>query len=236
MITVCSVVYNDNDTKLFDITIRSILKYTSPAPNFILCDNGNNDVLQKYSNMDNIKIIKNKPSLSGGSNSHGESLNKIISMVTTDYCAIVESDCMVLYDLNEFLKYNKQLIAIPKTDNLYHVFFIMGNTKKLQKVNFMPKNPLNGKSYKPKNDVGARIGDVFSKDSVMPLTFIDCKKGQGNIYNSLFQSDEVMFEGHTVVAHLGRGSNIGGKSVRKGFKHPRDQLIEWKKKAEEILK
>ncbi len=157
-------------------------------------------------------------------------------MVSTDYCAIVESDCVILYDLNRLIKFDKSLVAIPKTDKLYHTFFLIGKTKKLQQVDFMPKTPSNGQSYKPKNDVGSRIGDVFSKDEIMPLTFIDCKTGGGNIFDSSFQSDEVVLGNKTIVLHFGRGSNIGGKAIRKGFKHPKYQLVEWKKKAEEILR
>ena len=236
MITVCSVVYNDNKSEIFYLTMLSIIKHTFPEPQFILCDNGGNDILEKYRYMDNVKTVTNEPRLKGGSNAHGESLNKIVSMVSTDYCAIVESDCVILYDLNRLIKFDKSLVAIPKTDELYHTFFLLGKTKKLQQVDFMPKSPSNGQSYKPKNDVGARIGDVFSKNEIMPLTFVDCKTGNGNIYDELFQSDEVLLENKTIVAHFGRGSNIDGKAIRKGFKHPRDQLVEWKKKAEEILR
>jgi hypothetical protein len=246
-LTVCSVVYNDNKSGLFDLMVRSVEKFTDEELNFIICDNGKND-LKKYKSRSNFKIIDNTKSKTRGSLQHGESLNLIFDLIETDRFAIIESDCIVLmkgwdkiwYPKNKLLSCEKN--RIPGRV-LYHVCFLAGSAKMLRlgdKIDFRPgkDNNRSSRSYKPHEDVGWQLHDKMKKTGkIYKLDFVDCKSGNGKYFDSSFQSDEFHdASGNVFVAHFGRGSNIAGKAVRKNFKHPAEQLKEWKLVAEDILK
>src|SRR5690242_6141825 len=114
-LTILTVVEHDSGT--LDLMISSVRKFTQPHPKFIICDNSNGKapVLDKYRKDPNITIINNSPKLSGGSNRHGDGLNKIFSLVDTSRTAIVESDCIVLcngWDDINFPKY--KMVAAKK--------------------------------------------------------------------------------------------------------------------------
>ena len=79
-LTICSVVYNDIETKLFDLMVQSVIKFTNPMPQFVICDNGGNE-LGKYKNQSNFTIISNVESKSKGSLQHGESLNNKLNVI-----------------------------------------------------------------------------------------------------------------------------------------------------------
>lgn len=243
-LTVITVVENDNG--ILDLMIRSVYKFTEPKPKIIICCQGDgNNIENKYIGDGNITVIKNYPIMSGGSNRHGEGLNKAFEIVTTKRTAIVESDCILLdkgWDIINFQKY--KMIAAKKGElagqPYYHVCFMVFSTALLkhgQTIDFRPGKDDNreNRSYKPHEDVGWRIREKVRSDEIQLLDFIDCKTGNGHYFDGRFQSDEFWINGKPIVAHFGRGSNIGGKAVRKGFMHPKDQLIEWKKIAEKIV-
>ena len=237
----------ENDSGLLDLMIRSVYKYTREQPKIIICDHGKNGNLeQKYSSDSNIVIVKNIPQLSGGSNRHGEGLNKIFPMVNTKRTAIIESDCILLsYDWDKLNPPKQKMIAAKKGElamqPFYHMCFLVFSTALLKFNGGMDfragtDKTRRNRSYKPHEDVGWRIRNKVRLDEIKNLTFIDCKSGKGKFFGSNFQSDEIWDETTPVVGHFGRGSNIGGKSIRKGFAHPREQLSEWIKIAEDILK
>lgn len=236
-LTVLTVV--ENDQGVLDLMISSLYKFTDPMPKVIICDNGNNGtVLSKYRNDPNIQIVKHKPSMSGGSNRHGEGLNKIFPMVCTPKTAIVESDCILLRKDWDYINPHHKMVAALKGDGLYHICFMVFETELLKGVDFRPGKKSNraNRPYKAHEDVGWQIGKFVKPGQVGLMDFKDCKTGSGFYFDSSFQSDELWIGSQPTVAHLGRGSNLGGKAIRKGFKHPREQLEEWKKKAEEIIK
>jgi hypothetical protein len=237
-LTVLSVV--ENDCGILDLMIRSIYKFTNPAPKIILCNNGKTD-LGKYMEDTNIVVVDNNPDLKGGSNRHGDALNKISRMVTTERTAIIESDCIVLCDGWDIT--NSKVLAAKKAEKngkiLYHVCFMIFDTELLKNVDFRPgtdKTRSSNKSYGLWEDVGWRIRNKVSPKDVEFLTFVDCKSGKGKHFGSQFQSDEFWLGDRAIVAHFGRGSNISGKAIRKNFKHPTEQLKEWKKIAEGRIK
>ncbi|KKM65587.1 hypothetical protein LCGC14_1489710 [marine sediment metagenome] len=249
-LTVLTVV--ESDPGLLELMLRSVAKFTTPAPKVLICDNqngGNNSRIKlACKNIDiNVEIFENKPEFFGGSNRHGSGLNRIFKHVETKYTAIVESDVVVLSDdwhkidpsctVKASLKRNKE--------HLYHMCFFICETEKLWKndklINFMPGNRKgkkklsSGQNYEFDNDVGWRLCNYVNQKYVDLVGFIDCKGHDAKIFKNL-QSDEFHYDNNVIAAHLGRGSNLLSKAIRKGFKHPEDQLIEWKKKAEEILR
>jgi len=232
--TICSVVYNDNKTNLFDLMVRSVLKYTQDAPQFIVCDNGMSD-MGKYSGLNNFNIVKNISS-SKGSLQHGESLNKIISLSNTQYTAIIESDCVVLSNKWNSIN-NYKMMAALKANGLYHVCFMVFETELLHKIDFRPgKTNIINRSYQPQEDVGWRIAKFVSQNEIKTIDFVDCKSGKGKIFDSGFQSDEYWLDGEPIAAHFGRGSNLVGKAIKKNFCSPHKQLIKWKQISENIIK
>ena len=230
---------DENDRGILDLLVSSIYKFTDPVPKIIICDQGGNEnMMSKYRNDPNCTIVSNRPKLSGGSNRHGDGLNKIFQMVDTDKTAIIESDCILLRKGWDHLAPQHKMIAAPKGKNLYHVCFLLFLTKALKGVDFRAgkdKNRAN-RPYKPHEDVGWQIGTVVDKKDVGLMEFKDCKTGAGFYFDSSFQSDELWVGGQPTIAHFGRGSNIGGKAIRKGFTHPQEQLKEWKKIAEEVIR
>lgn len=234
-LTVCSVVYNDNNTKLFDLMIRSVRRYTNTEPKFIICDNGGNS-LDKYAKLSNFTIITNK-SKSKGSIQHGESLNKIVALANTRYTAIIESDCVILdYGWPELSGY--KMMAAKKAEGLYHICFLVFETDALKGIDLRPGNGKirTNRPYELYEDAGHEIGKKIGQDDVKLMEFIDCKSKKGKIFDGRFQSDEFWLNGNPVAAHFGRGSNIAGKAIRKNFISHKEQLKEWKKIAESIIK
>jgi hypothetical protein len=243
-LTVITVV--ENDKGLLDLMIKSVYRFTDPKPKIIICDNGNNgNVLAKYKDDSNITIVSHKPTLQGGSNKHGSGLNKIFPLVKTKRTAIIESDCILLSYNWDKLNLPKQKMVAAKKGELagqpfYHICFMVFSTSLLKHdgvIDFMPGTikTRSNRSYKAHEDVGWQIRKKVRPDQIKELQFIDCKSGKGQFFGSEFQSDEIWNDGVPVLAHHGRGSNIGGKRIRDGFKHPREQLEDWKKIAENIL-
>lgn len=238
-LTVVTVVENDCGG-IFDLMIRSVKKFTDPSPSILICNNGSGNALDKYRNDGLIRIINNSPALRGGSNRHGDALNKIIPMVKTKRTAIVESDCIVLNHM--WHKTSKRMVAAKKAENsnliAYHVCFMIFDTVLLQDVDFRAgtDKTRSNRSYQWWEDVGWRVSSKANPKDIEYLKFIDCKSGNGKYFDSRFQSDEFWLGDVPVVAHFGRGSNIAQKAIRENFKHPIEQREEWKKIAEEILK
>jgi hypothetical protein len=236
-LTICSVVYNDNQSNLFDFMVRSVMKYTDTPPKFIICDNGGND-LDKYRALSNFTIVQNTDSLFRGSLGHGDSLNKIFPLVQTSRTAIIESDCIILnhgWDKLEFPKH--KMIASKKGEitgqPYYHMCFMVFGTAILKHgeiIDFRPGKDDNrgNRSYKPHEDVGWRVRDKIRQDEMILIDFKDCKTGDGKYFDKRFQSDEFWMNDIPIVAHFGRGSNLKGKVAREGFMTSQQQLIEWK--------
>jgi hypothetical protein len=240
-LTICSVVYNDSKTELFDFMVRSVNKYSKETPNFIICDNGGNN-LDKYRELDNFMIVDNTKSVKAGSLQHGESLNLIFPLVKTKKVAIIEPDCIILnsgWDEIDFPKH--KMIASKKGEQAgqtyYHVCFIVASHGLLNHnggVDFRPgrDNSRSNRSYKPHEDVGWAIRDKVRTDEVLNVDFIDCKSWLGKIFDGRFQSDEFHLYGTPIVAHFGRGAGLQGKAIRDGFASHEEQLAEWKKIVE----
>jgi hypothetical protein len=240
-LTILTVV--ENDKGLLDLMLRSVAKFTQPQPNIIICDQGNNgNLIEKYKYYPYITIVQNTPTLSGGSNRHGQGLDKIFGMVKTNKAAIVESDCIVTKQNWDIIPHPKRAIAahkgVHKGLELYHVCFLVFYTSDLQGIDFRPGNKRNryNRSYGIHEDVGWQIGTKLDKKEIKLMEFVDCKSGKGKVFDSRFQSDEFWVDGCIISAHYGRGSNIGGKAIRKGFKHPSEQLKEWREVADSFLK
>lgn len=235
------VTVTENDLGILDLMISSVLRFTDPMPNFIICNNGNSPSVDKYRNKYNFKVIDFKPSMAGGSNRHGEALNKALSFVQTPRTAILESDCIVLRKGWDSISENKSVLGSIKGQSkygpFYHVCYLVFETHLMQNMDFRPGNDKNrsNRNYKPQEDVGAKTATHLDHRKVDLVEFIDCKTGKGEFFDSSFQSDEFWKNGKALVAHFGRGSNIRGKAIRKGFDHPKNQLDLWKKKALEII-
>ena len=244
-LTVITVV--ENDKGLLDLMIQSVYKFTNPKPKIIICDQGRNGKkLDKYRNDENITIVPNKPDLQGGSNKHSSGLNKIFPMVKTTRTAIVESDCIILREGWDDIYFPKYKMLASKKGEIaghpfYHVCFMVFSTNLLKHngiVDFRPGKEGNrsNRPYLSHEDVGWSIRNKVDPKEVKLVDFVDCKSGKGYYFNEGFQSDEFWVDGLPTIAHFGRGSNLAGKAVRKGFKSSQEQLKEWKKIAERIIK
>lgn len=239
-ITVLSAVENDSGT--LDLMIRSLIKFSDDPPKIVLsCNN-----YQEYTNISSIykdknfiRVIKNDIKLSGGSNRHGAALNFAFKEVSTEYTAVVESDCIVLSNQWCQIPDNKVMVAAKKSKNLYHVCFLIFRTNALKDIDFRAGNDNNrsNRTYKSNEDVGWQIGKNIKENDIGLLNFIDCKTGRGKYFDNTFQSDEFHdANGNVLAAHLGRGSNISGKAIRPGFATPKEQMIKWKMIVEELIK
>ena len=240
-ITILTVV--ENDCGILDLLISSIYKFTDPAPNMIICNNGGSKLLlSKYTNDSNINIVHNVPKLAGGSNRHSAGLNKIFPMVKTPKTAIIESDCILLRKDWDYLAPQHKILAAKKGEHrgnvLYHICFMIFETALLKGIDFGPSTAAfrTNRSYAVNEDVGWAIGTMVNPKDVGLMEFKDCKKNEGYYFGPEFQSDEIWVGTQPTVAHLGRGSNISGKAIRKGFDSPQKQLENWKKIAENIIR
>ena len=78
-----------------------------------------------------------------------------------------------------------------------------------------------------------QISKYIKPADITLVDFVDCKSG-GVHFNGL-QSDEFHRSGKCLCAHLGRGSNMKGKAIRKGYKHPVEQKTIWVDIAKNLI-
>lgn len=229
-LTILTIAYGASD--LLDLCVRSILAHTHPTPQILICDNKGEANIKHPQ----VEIIRNKPSLSGGSLQHGESINRLLPHVKTEWVAIIESDVVVLEGWNNIG--NHDSILAQKGNGLYHICLALFKTDLVRGIDFRAgrndKDRISNRSYDAKYDVGWRLSKV--KFNARFMDFVDCKEGKGQYWGPEFQSDEFWLGGKCIAGHLGRGSNIKGKRLRKGFKSPAQQKERWKKIAEELIK
>lgn len=232
----------ENDSGLINLMIASVYKFTSPKPKIIICDNGGNrNLLDMYSSDPDIRIIKHKPTMPGGSNRHGQSLSRVIRDIDTPRAAIVESDCIVLakgwdnmddkYDVSASVKH------ISAGKKYYYAAFLLFKTTALAGMDFRPgtDRSRSHRSYGPHEDVIWRLADTVDVDKIDVMSCVDCKSGRGQYLDKTFQSEEYWVSGKPVVMHFGRGSNLAGKAARKGFDNNKVQLQRFKLVAEGLL-
>lgn len=232
-LSIISVVKNDNG--LFDLMIKSVYKFTDFIPQFVVSVNTESEytnISNKYKES-NFNFLLNCNKLSG-SLQHGQSLNLAFSKVKTKYTAIIESDCVILN--KDWYKTNKRIIASKKGENLYHVCFLLFETSILKGIDFRPGTGKDrvSKPYKPEEDVGHMIQKFIKKEEIDFLDFVDCKTERAQIFKN-FQSDEFCKNDKVILAHFGRGSNLGGKKYIQKFGTQREQLNRWKKIVNELL-
>lgn len=232
-LTVVSVI-NGNSGGILPLMIDSLETFSGETPKVLLC-NTNQAYLCPYASK-TIGVFNYCPKMKGGSNIHGESLNYILKKVKTLRVAIIEPDCVMLS--NDWARCDKDFKLIKKGKHLWHVCFLIGPTKDLQKVDFRPgteKTRANGKSYRPQEDVGWDLCSGIGVKTIDQIDSVDCKTGKGKLFGPGFQSDEIWAHGKLIAAHFGRGSNLDGKANRKGFSSNKKQLEEWKKIVSDIL-
>ena len=237
-LTILTVV--ENDPGLFELMVKSVQKFTSCPVKFIVCDNSNGKNLNKaFAVNANIQIIRNNPKFLGGSRRHGDGLNKIMPLVQTKYTAIIESDMAILSPDWHKMDSKFKILAAEKQKGFYHICFMAFKTDLLKNVDFRPgtddKDRASKNNFDITKDVGWRLSQTINEDEVDKMTFVDCKLGKGMLFDKTFQSDEFQKDGKLIACHLGRGSNLSGKAVRKGFEHPIEQTKRWKAVIEKIL-
>lgn len=233
----------ENDSGLINLMIDSLYKFTSPKPKIIICDNGRNgNILDQYKNDPNIVILNHTPTMSGGSNRHGESLNKVFKEITTTRAAIVESDCIITandwdkYDVNKY-DAMASLKGIYNSFPYYYAAFLGFKTDILKNLDCRPGKDNNraNRSYKSHEDVLWRVAEKIDPRRIMKVECVDCKTGEGQFLDSTFQCEEYWVNGGMVAVHFGRGSNIGGKANRKGFDTHKAQLARFREAVEQLL-
>lgn len=245
-LTVLTVV--ENTGELADLTVSSILKYTHPVPKIIVCNNGKRDkYINSWESNNNIQIIDNKPKMYGGSNRHGDGIQKIFKLVTTPVTAIMDSDTVLLAnDWDKFDTGKYDLVALErgsengKSKSIgYHMCFMLFKTKCFLGMDFRPGNNstrANGRSYKMHEDVGWMIKKFVNPKRVQLLNFVNLKKNSGVVFDNSFCSVEIHNAGNIIAAHFGRGSNIKGKINRKGFDTSIEQVDKWIRAAREHMR
>jgi hypothetical protein len=239
----------ENTGELLDLMLTSVFKYTSPDPKVIVCNNGKTDkYIKKWSEDDRVRIINNKPNMSGGSNRHGEGLQKIFGLVDTPRVAILDSDTVLLSDKwCEFNTIKYDLVGLErgtesgkaKKSYYYHMCFMIMNTEKFKQVDFRPGKKgtrKNGRSYSSSEDVGWMVRNFVVPQKVKLLKFVNLKNNKGVVFDNSFCSVEIHSDGTVIAAHFGRGSNLGGKIDRKGFDPTTKQLKRWIEIAREYMK
>lgn len=251
-LTVLTVV--ENDDGLLELMVKSVLKFTNPKPNFIICDNTNGKnkdrIKEAFGNYNNYQIVNNNPILQGGSNRHGDGLNKAFPMADSKYTAILDSDTCVLhkdwYKINSPLPVKATLKINGKNgkilEHTYHMCFFVFETDILRKntkkpMDFRPgkdNNRINGQSYDVKYDVGWQICNQITQDRVELLKFRDCKC-DGIVFRDI-QCDEFHDKNNNIIAtHFGRGSNLAGKKEIKDYGTHKQQVERWKDIVNEII-
>lgn len=236
-LTVISVVALD---KTLDLMIKSVKKFTNPAPNFLFCDNMNGyneERIKSYMDAnDNYTIINNKiKPYTSGSTAHGLGLNRVFPIVDTEYTAIVESDVAVLSSNWMNISPEFAIKAAIKLEDLYHMCFIVFKTEKLRGIDFGSGDFEQTTSYQPHFDVGNQIRFKVRPKQVELMKFVDCKT-DGTLFKGL-QCDEFHdSQGNLLATHFGRGSNIGNKVVRDGFGSTEEQRDKWRNIIEDKLK
>lgn len=236
-LTIISVVALD---KTLDLMIRSVKKFTNPAPKFLFCDNMNGyneERIKSYmSAEDNYTIINNKiKPYTSGSTAHALGLNRVFPMVDTEYTAIVESDVAVLSPNWSKVSSEFTMKAAVKLEDLYHMCLIVFKTEKLKGIDFGSGDNEQTISYQPHFDVGNQIRFKVRPKQIEHMKFIDCKI-DGTLFKGL-QCDEFHdSQGNVLATHFGRGSNISNKVVRDGFATTEEQRDKWRAIIEDKLK
>jgi len=238
----------ENTGELLDLMISSVFRYTSPEPKVIVCNNGKVDkYIKKWDEDSRVTIINNKPSMSGGSNRHGEGLQRIFGLADTPVTAILDSDTVLLsnkwceFDMDRYdlvgLERGTESGKVEK--NYYHMCFVIMNTAIFKQMDFRPGNKntrRSGKSYLKKEDVGWMIKSFTIPSKVKLLKFVNLKNTSGTVFDNLFCSVEIHSDGEVIAAHFGRGSNLNGKIDRSGFNSTKTQVKLWVEVAREHMK
>lgn len=200
MITAVTVAKTLKDYKLLNLWKAAATKYT-----------------------DGFIIEESDPKLVGGSNQHGDGLNRVIRKVTTEYTIILDTDCILLAEPPT----HKDLLAARKTAVTMHVCYLIGKTDFLKTQDF---TALGGKvSYQPHEDVAHKLG-LLNQD----LQLVG--SNEGILFGGEIQCDEICYKDVTLASHFGRGSNLTGKIVKGGRENINKQYRTWIEKMEkEIL-
>lgn len=217
MITVCTVVFDDDSTGFFDVMHESVCRHIKPSPNFLVCNNGRSSSLLKHAGDGFMIINSSLPSgFDHGSNAHGLSLNLLISKVKTDSCLILESD-VILMDSLLTLDSTKLAVAKKNNSSAHHVFFLFGPTCVIKTIDFTPKNMRKNQSYSKSTDVGSKINSDFC--DILNLTV---KRQHG--------FETIFLDNLALARHFGRGSNLAWKKQKHGDDYIKNQINIWKTK------
>lgn len=229
----------ENTGELLDLMMTSVFKYTHPAPKVIICNNGKTDTyIAKWAKEDGVMVIDNNPGISGGSNRHGDGLQKIFKLADTRRVAILDSDTVLLSEKwHEFDSKKYNLIGVERGTesgsvgrSYYHMCFMIINTDYFKGIDFRPgtiKTRSAGRSYAFYEDVGWAIKGKVVENTIKQLKFLNLKTHDGKVFDNSFCSVEIHSDDTAVAAHFGRGSNIRGKIDRKGFDTSKKQAERW---------
>lgn len=237
-ITVIVAAENDNRTELLDYMLRSVIKFSPLNTKIIVCDNGNNDItLNKHKLNKNIQIVPFKPTMSGGSNRHGQSLDNIFNLSKSKYTAIVEMDCVVFEDWYKIDPSKKLMAGVKENINYYNACFVVMETEKFMGISFMPRDASSGKGYAADSDVAHQLSSFVNKNEVDLVDMVNWRHNDKiiNFKNSGVQVEEIIKSGKSIGAHFGRGANYDGRIV-KNAKSNEEQLKIFKSIVEEKLK
>src|SRR3990167_9787741 len=218
-LTVISVAANENQSGFLLLMLESVKKYTPDITNFIVVDNKNNGkVLKKITEtMPYVKIVK---SIGSGwkhpstSYRHGSAINEAMKNVKTKYCAVVESDCIVL-DKNWYnfdpIRYDMKAChkGIHPLDgrHYWYLCFFVFRTKLFKSMDWRPEYISGAPKKKGYNDSGWRMADLVNKTRIHNITFV---KGKDKIFfkgvHFNYKTQEFRDGQKTLAAHFFRGS------------------------------
>lgn len=216
-LTVISVIQNDSG--LCNLMIDSIKRFTDPNPKMIIIDKGGNkSIIKANRNNSNIRFVQDFTGARHPNTSmrHAYGINKALSLVDTEYTAVVESDCVVLRkDWFEFDSNKYHMLAALKSmefgEEYYHMCFMVFKTKKLFGMNWMPIKEL--KPVKYWRDVGFRVYKHIggTGEAVQHLNVRGCASGKTKIFKHGFEYKSFEMykdDGMPIVAHFCRGSDL----------------------------
>lgn len=236
LITVLTVNYNTSD--FIELMLYALSKLTANPYKVIICDNGSKkrDILKlariaKKNN--NIELIFRQQS-EAGSKAHGEALDILISMVSSKYTTILDSDCTFLlkgWDEKLIKKIDDKVKIIgsgfhsvdkekrASGEEFPLPFASLFETKvyKTLAISCMPENVPN------KKDTCWQWQHKFISGGYNGLTLTGLNTRyfkKGRFASVLVATEYYTPDGSLIASHFGRGSNSGAAKYFKWLKIP----------------
>jgi len=193
---------NFNTARFMQLLEKSLIKTAKDPFQFIVASR----VSEKIQ-LENAKIINTNINATSGSAHHGSVLNKIVSLVESEYTLIIDADCFICkkyWDVElKGLMAKYRLIGARafRTDKefntkMLHANFIFGKTEDLQNnIDYRP-------SFKDNIDTAGKLSVKLRRDPILHIEF----REPTQIFKGI-KCAEYFFNKDPFWYHFGRGGN-----------------------------